>query len=124
MKASVSKDHVVRTIRIDVEGAGDQDVTQTWQRRPRVIRPDHVEIRVEDGERQFIRVSGFLVLKSGGTSESVRDSWEWNESRYSGKRNHIDHAPEWVRLLWTEAVNGVTSWRTPDVTDPAEVQAL
>jgi hypothetical protein len=124
VKASVKRDHTVRTIYIDVEGAEDLDVTQTWQRRPRVIRPDHVEVRVEDGERQHIRVSGPLVLKSGGTSDSVRDSWEWNESRYSGNRNHLAYAPEWVRTLWNEAHHGVATWWTPDTSDPAEVQAL
>jgi hypothetical protein len=124
VKASVKRDNVVRTIDLEVSGVPDLDVTRSWQKKARVIRPDGALIKVVDGVRQHIKVWGPLVLKSGGTSDSVRDHWEWTLGRYTGKENHIDHAPEWVRLLWTEAVNGVTSWRTPDVTDPAEVQAL
>ncbi|HEU4754404.1 MAG TPA: hypothetical protein VFU47_14950 [Armatimonadota bacterium] len=124
VKASVKSDGTIRTIRLDVEGVGDLDVTRSWQKKARVIRPDGALIKVVDGVRERISVYGPLVLKSGKTSDSVRDHWEWTLGRYTAKENHIDHAPEWVRMLWTEAVNGVTSWRTPDVTDPAEVQAL
>jgi hypothetical protein len=97
-----------------VTGAPDLDVTRPWQKKTRVIRPDSALITVVDDARQHIKVWGPLVLKSGGTSDSVRDCREWTLGRYTDKENHVDHAPEWVRMLWTEATSGVTSWHIPD----------
>ena len=125
MKASIKQDTTDRTIGLEVSGVADLEVTRSWQKRPRFIRPDGAQIKVTNDVCQSINVWGPLVLKSGGTSDNVRDNREWSLTRYSGDfGTHIDNAPEWVRVLWTEAVNGVTSWHTPDMADPAEVQPL
>ncbi|HEU4752324.1 MAG TPA: hypothetical protein VFU47_04375 [Armatimonadota bacterium] len=119
MKASVTNDVTRRTIWVEVSGVPDIDLTQYYHRTTRMIRPDALWIELTDGKPTGITASGGLVLKSGGASEKARD-----EKRWYGPRDLESDAPEWVRLIVSEAVHGVTSWRTPDVTDPAEVQAL
>lgn len=119
MKASVKTDVTHRTIWVEVSGVPDIDLTQHYHRKTRMIRPDVLKIELTDGRPTGITASGGLVLKSGGASASARD-----EKRWYGPRDLEHDAPEWVRLLVAEAPNGVTSWRAPDVTDPAEVQAL
>jgi hypothetical protein len=122
MRASVKTDTTVRTIVIEIESGSvpDIDVTQSWHRKPRLIRPDRVVLTTVAGEQTILKISGGLVLKSGAASAEVRDTWEYRRSSYH-ERDRIDSAPEWVWSLWNEAPRHVTSWR--DLA-PEEVQAL
>jgi hypothetical protein len=122
MRASVKTDTTVRTIVIEIESGSvpDIDVTQSWHRKPRLIRPDHVVLTTVAGEQTILKISGGLVLKSGAASTEVRDTWEYRRSSYH-ERDRIGSAPEWVWALWNEAPRHVTTWRG---IDPAEVQAL
>lgn len=120
MQAAVARDSTVRTISLDVMNTGDLDVTQSWHRRPRFIRPERVIITVVDGRTVRIRVQGALVLKSGAASTEQSDTADWSVSGALSER--LDKAPDWVRMLWDEAPAGILSWRTG--TDAGEVQAL
>lgn len=122
MRAHVDKDTTVRTIVIKIESGSvpDVDVTQSWHRKPRVMRPDHAVLTTVGGEQTILKISGGLVLKSGAASTEVREGWEWRRSSYH-ERDRIDSAPSWAWSLWNEAPRHVTSWRDPA---PEEVQAL
>lgn len=119
MKASVKTDVTHRTIWVEVSGVPDIDLTQHYHRRTRAIRPDVLKIELTDGKPTGITALGGLVLKSGGASASARD-----EKRWYGPNDLEREAPEWVRLIVSEAVHGVTTWWTPDASDTTEVQAL
>ena len=106
------------TIQLDVEDVPDIDVTQSWHRKPRVFRPDHVTIVFSNGQISSVNVSGGLVLKSGRPSTEVRDNVRW----YSPAE--LTRMPEWVKRLVDEAPSGVTTWRDLDTTNPDEVTAL
>lgn len=122
MRASVEKDTTVRTIKILIEPGSvpDIDVTQSWHRKPRFIRPDQAILTTVAGEQTILKVHGGLVLKSGAASTEVRDTMEWRRQSYA-ERDRIDSAPSWAHALWNEAPRHVTSWRDPA---PEEVQAL
>lgn len=105
MQAAVSTDNTTRTIDLKVVDAPDIDVT-TYHRKPRVFRPDRAIIRLTNDTFQRIDVYGGLALKSGGTSDKVRERVTY----WSG--SELERAPEWVRLLVAEAPAGVTAWRT------------
>jgi hypothetical protein len=122
MRAHVEKDTTVRTIvvRIEPGSVPDVDVTQSWHRKPRLIRPDHAVLTIVAGEQTILKVSGGLVLKSGRASTEVRDTQEYRRQSYH-TRDRIDEAPSWAHALWNEAPRHVTSWRDPA---PEEVQAL
>lgn len=122
MRAHVKTDATVRTITIEIESGSvpDVDVTQSWHRKPRFMRPEHATLRVVDGEQTIVTISGGLVLKSGAASTEVKEKCEFRRQSYS-PRDRIDSAPEWVWSLWNEAPRHVTTWRDPA---PEEVQAL
>jgi hypothetical protein len=122
MRASVEKDMTVRTIVIAIEPGSvpDLDVTRSWHRKPRVIRPDRAVLTIVDGEQTILKVSGGLVLKSGAASTEVSDTWEWRRRGYR-EPDKIDSAPEWARWLWDEAPEDVTIWLDPA---PDDVQVL
>lgn len=125
MKIEVTKDSSNRTIAFEVtQGAApDLDVSQTWHRKSRVIRPDRGQLYIVNDEIRRIVVSGYLIKASGQPSDSVRDKWEWSRSPYR-ERERIESAPEWVRHIWNESGSGVTAWSYPDRENPEEVQAL
>jgi hypothetical protein len=122
MRAEVIHDQTVRTIQINIEPGSvpDLDVTETWHRKARLIRPNYASLKVVDGQPRLITVIGGLVLKSGGASTDVTDKAEWRAESYHD-RNQINRAPEWVRLLWNEAPANVVNWRDPA---PEEVKQL
>lgn len=110
MKANVTSDQVVRTIRIAIESGSvpDIDITRSWHRRPRLIRPILATLQVVNGEQKALTVTGGLVLKSGAASTEVQDVQEYR--RTSVIHENIAQAPAWVRVLWDEAPAGLTSW--------------
>lgn len=113
MKAAITRDQTVRTIQIDVTGVPDVNVTQSWHRKARFMRPEHVRLTIVNGDAATVTVTGGLVLKSGGASGEVREKFEWRTQSYHSN-DHIDHAPDWVRRLWVQAPLGVTSWNEPE----------
>jgi hypothetical protein len=106
MRGSVVKDNLTRVIRVDLEDVPDLDIT-TYHRKPRIFRPDHVSITLADGTVSRVSLSGYLVLKSGGTSDAVRDSKRWYGSE-------LGSLPKWLQAIVTDAPNGVTTWRTAE----------
>lgn len=113
MQAAVKRDSTQRVITVEVTDVPDIDIT-SYHQKPRIFRPDTVTITISDGKVSRVNVSGGLVLKSGGTSESVRENQRWYGSELDGMRT----APGWIRTVMTDAPNGVTTWRT------AETEAL
>lgn len=111
MRAKVTNDHTVRTIKLDVHDTPSIDATRDWRRKPRVFRPDRAVLTVADGKPTKIRVFGELILKSGGTV-GTREHAEW-QAQPLWEWERITSAPDWVRLLWDEAPAGYTSWGTP-----------
>ena len=122
MRAEVTVDQTVRTIQVDVEPGSvpDLDVTQTWHRKARMIRPKQAILKLVNGRATIITVIGGLVLKSGAASTQVTESAEYRRQSYHD-RDQIDRAPEWVQLLWNEAPANVVTWRG---VSPEEVQTL
>ena len=106
MRGSVVKDNLTRVIRVDLEDVPDLDIT-TYHRKPRIFRPDHVSITLADGTVSRVSLSGYLVLKSGNTSDAVRDSKRWYGSELAS-------LPKWLQTVVTDAPNGVTTWRTAE----------
>jgi hypothetical protein len=102
MKAAVEKDHTDRTIAINVVDGPMLDVTQTWHRRPRLIRVERVMVRIgNDGWVRELTALGGLVLKNGQTSLGQRDRRTWASD---------NDLPEWAKRFWKEAPDGVTYW--------------
>lgn len=112
MRASVREDSTTRVITLEVSGVPDVDTTKSWQTKPRVFRPDHVTIRLVDGEVQEVKASGPFVLKSGGTSDKMREVQSWTRTPGSVRGNKLEQGPEWVQTLAREAPAGVTWWST------------
>lgn len=112
MKANVTHDQTVRTIQIQIEPGSvpDLDITRSYHRKPRLIRPALATLRVVDGQQAVIKVVGGLVLKSGAASADVTDNWEYRAASYHD-RESIAKAPAWVRALWDEAPTGLTVWQ-------------
>jgi SH3-like domain-containing protein len=108
MKAQVKSDDTRRTISIDVSGVPDIDVTRSYHKKPRVFRPDRVSLTLTNGALGGITISGYLVLKSGGTSDAVRESQRWYSVR------DPNTMPGWLQLLIEEAPAGVTGWSQPE----------
>jgi hypothetical protein len=106
MRGKVVKDNVTRVIRVELADVPDLDIT-TYHRKPRIFRPDQVSVTLADGEVSRVSLSGYLVLKSGGTSSAVRDSKRWYGSE-------LGSLPAWLRTIVTDAPNGVTTWRTAE----------
>lgn len=122
MRAAVTRDTTTRTIFLEVAGAPDVDVTRAYHRKPRILRPQKAIIQIVDGKTLDLKVTGGLVLKSGAASTDVKENYAWHREGSWGTGESIDKAPDWVRLLWNEAPQGVTTWRTG--ADAGEVQAL
>lgn len=123
MRATVTRDNTTRSITLDVTGVPDIDVT-TYHRKPRIFRPDQVTIKLTNGNVSDVNVSGGLVLKSGGTSDQVRENQHWWGKEWTGPGRSGFEVPAWLRSLVTEVLAGATSWHVPDVNNPEEVQTL
>lgn len=108
MQAQVSRDDTRRTIVIDVSGVPDIDITRSYHKKPRAFRPDKVSLTFTNGALDGIVVSGYLVLKSGGVSDVVRESQRW----YSVRDETT--LPGWLQLLIDEAPAGVVLWNQPE----------
>lgn len=108
MRARVEEDVISRQIVIGVEDAPDLDVSEPWNARPRIIRPDRLVIEIVDREQRCATVSGYLVLQSGKTSSGVRVEFDWQ--KWGGRRHKIESAPDWVKALCTDAPSNVTEW--------------
>lgn len=109
MQAQVKHDDTTRSILINVSGVPDIDVTQNYDKNPRVFRPDLVKLTLTNGALGGITVSGYRVLKSGGTSDIIRAS-----ASMSSTIDHLTELPAWLQLLIQEAPAGVTSWNQPE----------
>lgn len=116
MKAELETDRTVRTIRVRISGVPDIDVTRSWHKKPRLFRPEIVNVQVVDGELSEVTVVGGLVLKSGKCSEGVTESRHYTARGWNS--DSLLQMPEWLTLLTDEAMAGVTSW------GGGEVQAL
>jgi hypothetical protein len=110
MHAQVERSITIQTIVIAVEGTLDLDITQSWHRKPRHIRPCQAEIRIVDGVVTKMLISGPLVLKSGTASTETRETATYYHEDYVTKRESISSAPGWAQMLWREAGLGGTSW--------------
>lgn len=108
MQAQVKSDDARRTIVIDVMDVPDIDVTRSYHKKPRVFRPDRVGMTFTNGALGGITVSGYLVLKSGGTSDVIRESQCWYSVRDETTM------PGWLQLLIGQAPAGVTLWNQPE----------
>lgn len=111
MRASIKEDVTERSVTIEVSDVTHLDVTESWNRRERVIRPDRVVVTIVDGELDNVQVSGFLLLKSGEPGRH-RDHRLYHLPAWREYRHTMDEAPEWVRTLTSEILAGVTSWST------------
>jgi hypothetical protein len=101
MKAATAKDTTERTIVINVVDGPVLDVTQSWHRRPRLIRVERVTVQVLNGRVRELTALGGLVLKNGRTSLGQRDRRTWASD---------NDLPEWAQRFWNEAPDGVTFW--------------
>jgi len=106
MQGVVEQDQTVRTITVRVADVPDLDITRSWHSKVRSIRPDNLVIVVIDGRIAKATVTGGLVLKTGGASESARQSEEW----FGDCVRLISDAPDWVRLICDTARRGTTEW--------------
>lgn len=115
MKATVTKDTGTRTIELALEGLPDVDVTESWHKDRKYIRPDKATIHIHNGETRSIVVFGGVVKKSGQPSEHVRTSRTFTPRAYR-EPERIETAPGWVRELFAQAPLGVTAftWQTDE----------
>lgn len=109
MKATVQDDRRQRTITIVVMGAPDIDVTRSWNRRTRMIRPDRVTVMITDGRVRSVVVRGGLVNVKGTVSQAQHDKAEWYADDY-GHGDRLDRAPDWVQTVTAGSINGVRDW--------------
>lgn len=117
MRIEVTGDSSRREITFQIRQgtAPDLDVTESWHRKPRVIRPYKGTLVVIDGEQRRITVHGWLVLKGGRASTEIGSRREWRRTASSLlERERIENAPEWVQLVWKEAPLGIVAWSVPD----------
>jgi hypothetical protein len=128
VKAHVTKDQTTRVIELELEAPSAAwdlfDTTATWRKVPRIFRPDRARLVIDQGEVRSINVTGYLVLKSGRTSDShqSRDSMTWAASTvHKGK---LADAPEWVREIVAQAPLGITDYVWTEDERAAEPQAL
>jgi hypothetical protein len=106
VKAHVTRDNSTRTIELEVEGVPDLDVTESWHRQPRVIRPDKARINVVDNEAHAIVVFGAVIKKSGHPSEHVRGDRTYRPQAYR-ETERLDLAPGWIKKLFAQAPLGI-----------------
>lgn len=117
MQGRVKTDRSVRTIVVTIEPGSvpDHDVTRSWHKKPRVIRPDHLTVVTTNGDLDEVRLSGGLVLKSGAASTEVREVDKW----YGMYGDHkVTDLPEWLSTAVQAVLDGQTVWHG------VEVQAL
>jgi hypothetical protein len=117
MQAHVKSDQTVRTIAIEIEPGSipDYDVTRSWHRKPRVIRPDSLTVITHDGELTRVTLSGGLVLKSGGASSESRHGNDW-QGDYGDQK--LADLPGRLSAVVQAVLDGQTTWHG------AEAQAL
>lgn len=108
-RASVLTDKSTRTIELALEGMPTLNVTETWHSQPRLILPDKARIVVTDGKTRSIYVSGYTIKKSGQPSEHVRADRTYRPVAYR-ETERLDLAPGWVKELFKQAPNGITSF--------------
>jgi hypothetical protein len=109
MRAAVTHDQTVRTVTIEVAGAPDIDITRSWHRKPRLIRPVTAVLEIVDGAAGTVTVHGDLVLKNGNASGAAGGNAQWSAT--GGYMSpSITEAPEWVRLIWNTAPGGQRDW--------------
>jgi hypothetical protein len=106
MKIKVAYDRTERTISLDVSGA-DPMTRKSQEYRQRVVSflPDHVNVRINDGELSSVSISGPVLKKDGTPGQARRDSESW----YSGINFRLN-APEWLVQVVSDAAQGVTQW--------------
>lgn len=127
MKASVTSDKSTRVIELDLDAPSAAwdlfDTTATWRKAPRIFRPDRARLVIDQGEVRSINVAGYLVLKSGRTSDShqSRDSMTWSADGYA--RGKLADAPSWVAEIVAQAPHGITSyvWTEDERAEEAQV---
>jgi hypothetical protein len=116
-RIEVTRDTSRREIQFEIKQGRvpDLDVTESWHRNPKFVRPTRGELVLVDGEVRRITVQGGLVRKNGEASELVLIRREWRSTTGSHlEKQRIENAPEWVRHIWKEAAHGVTSWTYAD----------
>lgn len=115
MKATVTKDIGTRTIELALEGLPDLDVTESWHKDRKYIRPDKATIHIRDNETRSINVMGGVVKKSGQPSEHVRTNRTFTPRAYRIEER-IEDAPGWVQELFNQAPAGITAftWVSPE----------
>jgi hypothetical protein len=109
MRAHVVKDTGTREIELAVEGLPDLDVTESWHRKPRFIRPDKASVRLVNGQTRSIIINGYLIKASGQPSDSVRDKRVFVPNGYR-TTEHLANAPGWVRELFAQAPTGIAEF--------------
>ena len=109
MKAHVISDKSTRKIELELDGLPDLDVTESWHRRPRVIRPFKATIVVSDGETRSINILGGVIKASGQPSDTVRDGRTYHIKAYR-EHERVENAPGWVRELFEQAPSGIVEF--------------
>lgn len=106
MKIKVSTDRTERIISLDVTGAEPMKRAAQYHRSKEVqFLPDHVSVRVSNGEFGSVSISGPVLKKDGTPGQARRDSESW----YSEVSFRMQ-APEWLIQVVAEATDGVTEW--------------
>lgn len=114
MQARVKTDRTVRTIVVTIEPGSvpDHDVTRSWHKKPRVIRPDHLTVVTSNGDLDAVTLTGGLILKSGAASTEVRESDKW----YGMYGDHkLTDLPGWLSTAVQAVLDGQTVWHRPEV---------
>lgn len=117
MQGRVKTDRTVRTIGVTIEPGSvpDHDVTRSWHKKPRIIRPDYLTVITVNGELEDVKLTGGLVLKSGAASTEVREVDRW----YGAYGDHkLADLPEWLSPVVQAVLDGQTTWHE------VEAQAL
>lgn len=110
MRAAVSKDEITRIVTIAVTEVPDIDISETFHRAPRIIRPDQAILVIRDDVPRRIEVTGPIVLKSGKVSAETKGRRTWYGSSSLVTRDRVDASPEWVQELWFGVEKGHTEW--------------
>jgi hypothetical protein len=117
MQGQVKTDRTVRTIIVTIEPGSvpDHDVTRSWHKKPRIIRPDSLTVVTTNGDLDSVALSGGLVLKSGAASTEVKEADRW----YGWYGDHkLSALPGWLAPVVQAIIDGQTVWHG------VEVQAL
>lgn len=114
MQARVKTDRTVRTIIVTIKPGSvpDHDVTRSWHRKPRIIRPDSLKVVLADGNLDEVTLFGGLVLKSGAASTEAGDKDRW----YGAYGDHkLADLPGWLAPVVQAVIDGQTVWHKPEV---------